>query len=57
MYDEELGFFERRPWHQDRPQRPKVWGDNTPSNWWGPMSHSPNRAHTEEASRSALIKK
>jgi catechol 2,3-dioxygenase-like lactoylglutathione lyase family enzyme len=46
-----------RPWHQDRPQRPKVWGDDTPSNWWGPMSHSPNRAHTEEASRSAQMKK
>jgi hypothetical protein len=39
MFDEELGFFEPRPWHQDRPQRPKVWGDDTPSNWWGPMSH------------------
>ena len=39
MHDEELGFFEPRPWHQDRPQRPKVWGDDTPSNWWGPMSH------------------
>ncbi len=38
MFDEELGFFEPRPWHQDRPQRPKVWGDDTPSNWWGPMS-------------------
>ena len=38
MFDEELGFFEPRPWHQDRPQRPKVWGDETPSNWWGPMS-------------------
>src|SRR5262249_8904923 len=24
-YDEELGYFEPRPWHQDRPQRPKVW--------------------------------
>ena len=22
MHDEELGFFEPRPWHQDRPQRP-----------------------------------
>jgi catechol 2,3-dioxygenase-like lactoylglutathione lyase family enzyme len=44
MHDEELGFFEPRPWHQDRPQRPKVWGDDTPSNWWGPMSHSPNRS-------------
>ncbi len=40
MHDEELGFFEPRPWHQDRPQRPKVWGDDTPSNWWGPMSRS-----------------
>jgi catechol 2,3-dioxygenase-like lactoylglutathione lyase family enzyme len=45
MYDEQLGFFEPRPWHQDRPQRPKVWGDGTLSNWWGPMSHSPNRTH------------
>jgi len=44
MHDEELGFFEPRPWHQDRPQRPKVWGDDTPANWWGPMSHSPNRS-------------
>ena len=43
--DEELGFFEPRPWHQDRPQRPKVWGGDTPSNWWGPMSHgSPQHA-------------
>lgn len=38
MFDEELGFFEPRPWHQDRPQRPKIWGDDTRSNWWGPMS-------------------
>ena len=45
MHDEELGYFEPRPWHQDRPQRPKVWGDDTPSNWWGPMSHgSPQHA-------------
>src|SRR5262245_9394483 len=36
MYDEELGYFEPRPWHQDRPQRPKVWGDDTPTNYWGP---------------------
>ena len=40
IHDEELGFFEPRPWHQDRPQRPKVWGEDTPSNWWGPMSRS-----------------
>ena len=47
MFDEELGFFEPRPWHQDRPQRPKVWGDDTPSNWWGPMSRS--AAHGDPA--------
>ena len=41
IFDEELGFFEPRPWHQDRPQRPKVWSDDTPSNWWGPTSRSP----------------
>ena len=56
MHDEELGFFEPRPWHQDRPQRPKVWGDDTLSNWWGPMSHSPNRtnaAATKQTNESA----
>jgi len=25
MVDEELGYFEPRPWHRDRPQRPKTW--------------------------------
>lgn len=25
MRDEELGYFEPRPWHRDHPQRPKVW--------------------------------
>ena len=48
MHDEELGFFEPRPWHQDRPQRPKVWGDDTPSNWWGPMSHG-SPGHSDAA--------
>ena len=47
MHDEELGFFEPRPWHQDRPQRPKVWGDDTPSNWWGPASRgAPQDEHS-----------
>ena len=35
MKNEELGYFEPRPWHVDRPQRPKVW---TPGEWtsgWG----------------------
>ena len=38
MKDEALGYFEPRPWHQDRPQRPKVWqpdGDAS-STWGGP---------------------
>ena len=25
MLDEELGYFEPRPWHRDHPQKPKVW--------------------------------
>jgi len=36
MLDEDLGYFEPRSWHQDRPQRPKIWGDDTPTNYWGP---------------------
>lgn len=36
MKDEELGYFDPRPWHQDRPQRPKVWDVDTRTNYWGP---------------------
>jgi hypothetical protein len=41
---------------------PKVWGDDTPSNWWGPMTHGPNRAHdtqreSDEQAQSILVKK
>lgn len=32
--DEELGYFEPRPWHRDRPQRPKVWV-GLPRDIWG----------------------
>jgi catechol 2,3-dioxygenase-like lactoylglutathione lyase family enzyme len=35
MKDEELGYFEPRPWHHDTPQRPKVW-DRTSTTVWGP---------------------
>jgi catechol 2,3-dioxygenase-like lactoylglutathione lyase family enzyme len=36
--NEELGYFEPRPWHRDHPQRPKVWPkDPTASNLWGIM--------------------
>lgn len=36
IHDEELGFFEPRPWHSDRPQRPKTWEKSPLSaNLWG----------------------
>jgi catechol 2,3-dioxygenase-like lactoylglutathione lyase family enzyme len=35
MKDEELGYFDPRPWHRDRPQRPKVWPADQ-STIWGP---------------------
>ncbi len=36
--NEELGYFEPRPWHRDSPQRPKVWAkDPSASNLWGIM--------------------
>lgn len=35
MYDETLGYFEPRPWHEDRPQRPKVWPADTWRAQWG----------------------
>ena len=34
MLDEELGYFEPRPWHRDRPQRPKTWV-GLPRDVWG----------------------
>jgi catechol 2,3-dioxygenase-like lactoylglutathione lyase family enzyme len=39
MKDEALGYFDPRPWHQDRPQRPKVWDKDTLRNYWGFASH------------------
>jgi catechol 2,3-dioxygenase-like lactoylglutathione lyase family enzyme len=35
MKDEALGYFDPRPWHQDRPQRPKIWPPETLRNYWG----------------------
>jgi catechol 2,3-dioxygenase-like lactoylglutathione lyase family enzyme len=35
MKDEALGYFDPRPWHQDRPQKPKLWGPETLRNYWG----------------------
>ena len=34
MIDEDLGYFDPRPWHRDRPQRPKVWV-GLPRDVWG----------------------
>jgi catechol 2,3-dioxygenase-like lactoylglutathione lyase family enzyme len=36
MKDEELGYFDPRPWHHDTPQRPKTWDLATAANLWGP---------------------
>lgn len=35
MYDEEGGYFEPRPWHKDKPQKPKVWDPNKQRDMWG----------------------
>ena len=37
MKDEELGYFDPRPWHEDRPQRPRNWEyEDSPRNKWIP---------------------
>ena len=36
MKDEALGYFDPRPWHHDRPQRPKVWDADKVAFMWGP---------------------
>ena len=38
MSDEQLGYFDPRPWHEDKPQRPKVWIGTMRRDVWGPMS-------------------
>ena len=36
LMNEELGYFEPRPWHKDVPQRPKVWDRKSAMLTWGP---------------------
>ena len=37
VLDEEIGIFDPRPWHEDQPQRPKVWSRASRSqSGWGP---------------------
>jgi catechol 2,3-dioxygenase-like lactoylglutathione lyase family enzyme len=35
MKNEALGYFDPRPWHEDRPQRPKVWSRDAGAMVWG----------------------
>ena len=35
MKDEALGYFDPRPWHQERPLYPKAHGPETLRNYWG----------------------
>jgi catechol-2,3-dioxygenase len=35
MKDEDLGYWEPRPWHEERPLRPKVWDTSTLRSQWG----------------------
>lgn len=37
MSDEELGYFDPRPWHADRPQYPRTWPKNERRDIWGPQ--------------------
>lgn len=41
MKDEELGFFEPRPWHKTNPQRPAVWSRPDSAPVWG-LAPSPD---------------
>jgi catechol 2,3-dioxygenase-like lactoylglutathione lyase family enzyme len=35
MKDEELGYWDPRPWHEERPLRPKSWPKDTLRSQWG----------------------
>jgi len=37
MKDEELGYYDPRPWHHDFPQRPKTWDRAVAPALWGPL--------------------
>jgi catechol 2,3-dioxygenase-like lactoylglutathione lyase family enzyme len=48
MKNEDLGYFEPRPWHVDRPQRPKVWPARTWVSGWG-VPPAPDFGRNERA--------
>lgn len=37
LKDEELGYYEPRPWHEDHPQRPKSWTPDQAALVWGAL--------------------
>ena len=41
MKEEELGYFEPRPWHNSNPQRPAVWSRPDSAPVWG-LAPSPD---------------
>src|SRR5262249_44619081 len=51
MYDEELGYFEPRPWHQARPQRPKVCDDDAPRTIAGRDTRTTCRGRRSDGAR------
>jgi catechol-2,3-dioxygenase len=51
MTDEDLGYFEPRPWHRDRPQRPKTW-TGLPRDVWG-VGPAPEAAEFSPKMRGA----
>jgi hypothetical protein len=53
MVDEELGYFEPRPWHQDTPQRPKTWEAGKTSVWGPPPTPEFHRARDAVATQPA----
>ena len=48
IVDEQRGHFEPRPWHKDRPQKPKVWNPAKQRDMWGPLP-GPNWSRSEKA--------
>lgn len=59
MSDEALGYFDPRPWHHDRPQKPKVWERMTAALTWGtPPTPDFLRTHfKEEAAAGRMLSK
>ncbi len=50
--DEELGYFEPRPWHKDKPQKPKVWSPSMSRDIWGLPSSPEFRRPTGQKAAS-----